>query len=86
MAGAEEQKGDGANQIKAAEAARKQPEEQLQQGLKGVPKMAGLSSYEYTMTDGAVRYHCAEPKPENLDEPTIQRYRKLIHYLNNPLF
>jgi len=29
MAGAEEQNGDGANQIKSAEAMRKQPEEQL---------------------------------------------------------
>jgi len=29
MAGAEEQKGDGANQIKSTDAMRKQPEEQL---------------------------------------------------------
>ena len=66
------------NQTKAAEAAKKLAEEQLQQGLKGGPKMTGLSSYEYAV-DGGVAYCCAEPKPEHLDEPTIQRYCKLSH-------
>ena len=40
-----------------------------------MPKLAGLSSYEYAV-DGGLRYYCAEAQEEHLDEATMQRYRK----------
>jgi hypothetical protein len=61
----------------AHEAAKKN-DESLQQGLRGVPKLAGLSSYEYAV-DGGLRYYCAEAQEEHLDEPTVQRYHKTFH-------
>ena len=55
---------------KRSQASKKQ--ENQQEALKGVPKMAGLSSFEYsTGAEVGLKYHCAIAKEENIDEKTI---------------
>jgi hypothetical protein len=54
-------------------------QENLQAALKGVPKMAGLSSFEYsTGAEVGLKYHCGVAKEEDMDEKTAQRYSKFI--------
>ena len=49
---------------------KKDMDETLQSGLKGTPKMAGLSIYEYQLDQG-LRFSCEQPKAEVLHENTI---------------
>jgi hypothetical protein len=67
-----------ADASKRSQAPKKQ--EHLQESLKGVPKMAGLSSFEYsTGAETGLKYHCALVKEENIDDKTIQRYTNTFH-------
>lgn len=74
--------GNGSQETPAAGSSKRQPlrTEQMQESLKGLPKMAGLSSYEYqTGAESALRFHCAMAKAEHVHEPTIERYHQTFH-------
>ena len=49
-----------------------------QTGLKGAPKLAGLSSYEYSV-DGNLRYHCSQPSESQIDPQIMERYKSTFH-------
>jgi hypothetical protein len=51
-------------------ASLRKPEEEMQQSLRGSPKMAGLSTYEYKV-DGGLRYYCGQPNSKNIDESSV---------------
>ena len=44
--------------------------EPTQSELKGTPKLAGLSSYEYAV-DSSIKYICSKVNTENIDEEMI---------------